>query len=60
MVSADGKPNPNFALKGERVERPNKTCPKCGDGVFMASHANRLHCGRCGYTEFARKGEQGA
>ena len=30
----------------------NKTCPKCGPGVFMAEHKNRSHCGKCGFTEF--------
>ena len=25
-------------------------CPVCGPGVFLASHANRKSCGRCGHT----------
>lgn len=32
----------------------NKSCPKCGAGVFMAEHKNRFHCGKCGYTEFKK------
>ncbi|MEM3374522.1 MAG: 30S ribosomal protein S27ae [Candidatus Woesearchaeota archaeon] len=32
----------------------NKTCPKCGPGVFMAEHKNRISCGKCGYTEFKK------
>ena len=31
-----------------------KTCPKCGAGVFMAEHKNRIACGKCGYTEFKK------
>ena len=27
-------------------------CPKCGPGVFMATHKDRVACGCCGYTEF--------
>ena len=30
-------------------------CPKCGAGVFLAKHKDRVSCGRCGYTEFAAK-----
>ncbi|MFB6171128.1 MAG: 30S ribosomal protein S27ae [Haloarculaceae archaeon] len=26
-------------------------CPRCGD-TFLADHADRLHCGKCGYTEW--------
>ncbi len=32
----------------------NKTCPKCGVGFLMAEHANRISCGKCGYTEFKK------
>jgi small subunit ribosomal protein S27Ae len=28
-----------------------KTCPKCGPGVFLAEHKDRVHCGKCGYME---------
>ena len=31
--------------------RVKKTCPKCGNGVFMASHKDRDYCGRCHYME---------
>lgn len=27
-----------------------ETCPACGPGVFLAIHADRKSCGRCGYT----------
>lgn len=26
-------------------------CPRCGD-AFLADHGDRLHCGRCSYTEW--------
>jgi len=32
----------------------NKSCPKCGPGVFMGEHGNRVTCGKCGYTEFKK------
>ncbi|WP_255195060.1 30S ribosomal protein S27ae [Halorarius litoreus] len=28
-----------------------QTCPRCGD-TFLADHGDRLHCGKCSYTEF--------
>ena len=40
-----------YKVEGAAVKR-KKTCPKCGPGVFMAEHAKRSHCGKCGYTEF--------
>ena len=33
------------------LKRKGKFCPKCGPGVFLASHASRLTCGNCGYME---------
>jgi small subunit ribosomal protein S27Ae len=26
-------------------------CPRCGD-TFLAEHSDRVHCGKCGYTEW--------
>jgi len=28
-----------------------KWCPRCGPGVALAQHKNRVTCGRCGYSE---------
>jgi small subunit ribosomal protein S27Ae len=41
-----------YKIEGERIERLRKECPKCGPGFFMAEHADRTSCGKCGYTEF--------
>lgn len=40
-ISPDGK-----------IERLRKECSAdtCGAGVFMASHADRVYCGKCGLT----------
>ena len=29
----------------------NQTCPKCGPGVMLADHKDRLYCGKCHYME---------
>jgi small subunit ribosomal protein S27Ae len=44
-----------FKIENNRVESINRNCPKCGEGVFMATHSNRISCGKCGYTEFTKK-----
>jgi small subunit ribosomal protein S27Ae len=44
-----------FKLEGDKIIRLRRNCPKCGDGVFLAEHKNRLSCGKCGYTEFKGK-----
>jgi small subunit ribosomal protein S27Ae len=41
--------------KDGKLERKKKHCPKCGPGVFLANHEDRVACGRCGYTEFSKK-----
>jgi len=46
-----------YEVKGDSLTRKNKSCPKCGAGVFMASHKNRDTCGQCGYTEMKSKKE---
>jgi ubiquitin-small subunit ribosomal protein S27Ae len=40
------------------ITRLRKECPKemCGAGIFMATHKDRYHCGKCGYTLSVKKG----
>jgi len=44
-----------YKVEGDKVTRTKPVCPKCGAGVFMAVHKDRVSCGRCGYTEFNKK-----
>jgi small subunit ribosomal protein S27Ae len=44
-----------YTVEGDRLSRKRSSCPKCGAGVFLAQHEGRVSCGRCGYTEFAKK-----
>ena len=44
-----------YEKSGDKITRKNKSCPKCGDGTFMAKHANRVTCGNCHYCEFITK-----
>ncbi len=44
-----------YTVKGDKIERKRRNCPKCGPGVFLAEHKDRNSCGKCGYTEFKTK-----
>jgi len=41
-----------YEVKGNTVERKRAFCPRCGAGVVLGKHGNRVYCGKCGYTEF--------
>ncbi|KXA90890.1 30S ribosomal protein S27 [candidate division MSBL1 archaeon SCGC-AAA259A05] len=47
-----GKKYELYEVRNGEVNRLKKTCPRCGPGIFMADHGERLACGKCGYTEF--------
>lgn len=42
-----------YKIANGKIER-EKSCPKCGPGVFLAKHKNRYFCGNCHYTEFLK------
>eukprot|EP00877_Chromochloris_zofingiensis_P005516 jgi/Chrzof1/14966/Cz09g22150.t1 len=33
-----------------KVQRLRKQCPNCGPGIFMATHFDRVYCGKCTLT----------
>ena len=43
-----------YELKEGKVARKKQACPKCGEGVFLAEHGNRFHCGKCEYTRWKK------
>ena len=43
-----------YKVDGDKLERKNQICPRCGEGVFMADHGDRVACGNCGYTEMKK------
>lgn len=44
-----------YAAAGGKLERKNKSCPKCGKDSYLANHKDRLTCGKCNYVEFISK-----
>lgn len=48
----DTKRKPSQLYKSyDGAKSKNKFCPKCGSGVFMAQHKDRMTCGKCHYME---------
>ena len=43
-----------YTISGDKIERKNRSCPKCGSGIFLGVHTNRLVCGKCAYVEFVK------
>lgn len=43
-----------YEVEDGEVKRLRKPCPRCGSGIFLADHGERLACGKCGYTEFKK------
>ncbi len=43
-----------YDVKGSSL-RKTVFCPKCGPGVFLGMHKDRVSCGKCGYTEMTGK-----
>lgn len=44
-----------YTVNENKITRTKPFCPKCGTGIFLAEHADRMTCGRCGYTKYSKK-----
>jgi small subunit ribosomal protein S27Ae len=44
-----------YKIENEKVIRLLPTCERCGQGYFMADHADRFTCGHCGFTRYKPK-----
>lgn len=60
MVKKEKKPKKpskkweKYVIEKNKVISKEKSCPKCGPSIFLGKHKDRLHCGKCGYTEFTK------
>lgn len=43
-----------YEVSGDTVKR-KRSCPRCGQGVFLMEAKDRVYCGKCHYTEFNSK-----
>lgn len=46
-----------YKVEAGKVKRP-RYCPRCGAGVLLAVSSDRIHCGKCHYTEFLGSGKK--
>ena len=44
-----------YKIEGDKIVSREKTCPRCGPGVFVMRTDNRIYCGKCRYTEYIKK-----
>jgi len=47
-----------YEISGDEIKRKNRTCPKCGPGMFLGKHKDRIVCGKCQYVEYMGKKEE--
>ena len=47
-----------YKIEGDKIVSRERSCPRCGPGVFLMKASNRVYCGRCHYTEFIGKTEE--
>ena len=48
------KASEHYDVSEDKVIRRRQNCPRCGEGAFLAEHADRFSCGKCGYTQFKK------
>ena len=53
-ISEIGKTREKYKISGDSLTK-DKSCPRCGAGVFLAKHKGRSYCGKCKYTEFIKE-----
>ena len=46
-----------YKVESGKLQRA-RHCPKCGAGIFLAQHKDRVYCGHCQYTEYMTKKEK--
>jgi small subunit ribosomal protein S27Ae len=42
-----------YKISGNKIEK-ERFCTKCGEGIFLAKHKDRLYCGKCHYVEIIK------
>lgn len=44
-----------YTIEGDKIVKKERSCPRCGPGIFLSVGQGRAYCGRCHFTEFAKK-----
>jgi len=40
-----------YEASAGKISRKRNSCPRCGQGTFLATTKNRTYCGKCGYSQ---------
>ena len=43
-----------YTIEGDKIIR-ERSCPRCGPGIFLMNSQGRVYCGKCHYSEFESK-----
>jgi small subunit ribosomal protein S27Ae len=46
-----------YKIEGDVLKR-EKSCPRCGPGIFLMNAKDRMYCGKCHWTEFKGSGKK--
>jgi small subunit ribosomal protein S27Ae len=44
-----------YTVEGDKITNKERSCPRCGPGIFLSVGKGRAYCGRCHFTEFEKK-----
>jgi len=44
-----------YTIAGDKITKKERTCPRCGPGIFLSISKDRAYCGKCHFTEFKKK-----
>jgi len=44
-----------YKIEGGKIVKKERSCPRCGPGIFLSVGKGRSYCGRCHFTEFEKK-----
>jgi len=44
-----------YKVEGDKISKKERSCPRCGPGIFLSIGKGRAYCGKCHFTEFDKK-----
>jgi len=44
-----------YKIEGDKITKKERSCPRCGPGIFLSVGKGRAYCGKCHFTEFDKK-----
>lgn len=44
-----------YTISGDKIIKKERSCPRCGPGIFLSIAKDRSYCGKCHFTEFKKK-----